>query len=589
MVAKLRRYFRNLPLSRKISWILMIVLVPVVVISFGGAAWITRAYSELLYETTASQLSYSAQEISSTLQDIETMSYMVYSQDQIQEGLGDILFSDSFIDRGNATSTMRLLLMELGQSYRSSHVSYVNVYSGDFSVSSNSYAVYDTPTEVLEEVREAAREAGGSVVWYNSSQCPGKLFLGRQIRKIQNLSHISLGEEVICVDIAAMVEQATLFNHQYEQAEYLILRDEEIVYTTQELGQQDNLKILRELDSKYRALRIGAHFYFAVQGSLPQYGWKYLCLVPFDAVMMALNGSLGLFVGLLVLCLLVVLLLASALIASLNRHFQVLIEKMKDMGEDAAYTPPPAGYDYSDRTDEIGVMHQQFDQMAAKIQNLIRINYVNELLKKEAQLKALENQINPHFLYNTLESVNWRAKALGAEDISTMVQSLAALLRVTLSSGSAKFTLGRELELVRSYMAIQEYRFEDRLDFHITVPQELYPVSIVKLTIQPLVENAIHYGLEENTETCEISITARQVENTLQISVTNTGSVFEENLLEKLRRAEIVPHGHGIGLLNIDKRLKLTYGEEYGLELHNEEDCAVAVVTIPIERSETSC
>ncbi len=589
MVAKLRRYFRNLPLRRKIFWILMIVLVPVVLVSFIGAAWITRAYSDLLYETTASQLSYSAQEISSSFQDIETLSYMVYSNEQIQKGLEDILFSDSSIERGNATSSMRLMLMELGQSYRNSHVSYVNVYAEDFSVSSNSYMVYKTPTEVVEKVREAAREADGSVVWYSSSQCPGQLFLGREIRRIQNLSHTSLGEEIICVDIAAMVEQATLFNHQYEQAEYLILRDDEIMYSTQELGPQENLKILQEMDRRYRTLNIGDCYYFAVRGSLPQYGWEYLCLVPFDKVMMALNGSLGLFVGLLVLCMLVVLVLASALISSLNRHFKVLIEKMKDMGEDAAYTPPPAGYDYSDRTDEIGVMHQQFDQMAAKIQNLIRINYVNELLKKEAQLKALENQINPHFLYNTLESVNWRAKALGAEDICTMVQSLAALLRVTLSAGNTKFTLGRELDLVRSYMSIQEYRFEDRLVFHVDVPTDLYPVSIVKLTIQPLVENAIHYGLEENTETCEISITARQVEDTLQISVTNTGSMFEEDLLEKLRRAEIVPHGHGIGLLNIDKRLKLSYGEQYGLNFHNEEDCAVAVVTIPIERSDTPC
>lgn len=589
MVAKLRIYFRNLPLSRKIFWILMIVLVPVVLLSLGGAAWIARAYSEQLYRTTASQLAYSAQEISGRLQDLESLSYMIYSHDQIQKGLEVICYSDSFMDRGDATSSMRRLLTELGQSYRGSQVSYINVYSGGFSVSSNSYAVRDTPTAVLEAVRQEARQADGSVVWYSSPQCPDRLFLGRAVREIRDLSHPSLGEEIICVDIAAMVKDATWFNNQYESAEYLILRDDEILYTTQDLNRLDNLKSLQDQDKKYQSLRIGAHNYFAVRGSLPQYGWEYLCLVPFDKVKMAMNGALGLFVAALLLCLGAVLMLASALISSLNRHFQVLLEKMKVMGEDAAGTPLPVGYDYSERTDEIGMLHQQFDQMAAKIQNLIRINYVNELLKKEAQLKALENQINPHFLYNTLESVNWRAKALGAQDISTMVQSLAALLRVTLSSGNTEFTLGRELELVQSYMAIQRYRFEDRLVFQITAPQELYPVPIVKLTIQPLVENAIHYGLEENTETCEISITVRKVENTLQIAVANTGSIFEEDLLEKLDRAEIVPRGHGIGLLNINKRLKLTYGEQYGLELHNETDCAVATVTIPIQRGTEPC
>lgn len=590
MVAAMRKYFRNLPLIRKFFSILLAAVMPVTLVSFWGAIWIARAYSELLYESIAAQLSYSAQDISNHFRDVESLSYMVFSHDKIQNGITTIRFSQNDIARADATASMRLLLGDFGQNYRSSYVSYINAFSDQFSVSSNSYAARETPESVFREIRTVAQETDGSVIWYSTPLCPDKIFLGREIREIKDLSHPPLGEEVICVNIGTMIEEATLFNNQYEQAEYLILRDGDVLYSTQDLAREEALKIREDLEGKYQVVKLGARNYFAVSGKLPYYDWDYLCLVPFDNVMVALNGAKALSTGLLLLCSVGVLTFAYALIASLNRHFSVLISKMKVMGEDASYSPQTETYDYNNRTDEIGVLHQQFDLMAAKIQNLIRINYVNELLKKEAQLKALENQINPHFLYNTLESVNWRAKACGAEDISIMVQSLAALLRVTLGQSNASFTLKQELELVQSYMAIQEYRFEDRLEFHVSVPPELYPVHIVKLTIQPLVENAIHYGLEENTETCEITISARQVDGcSLQIIVTNTGSVFEDDLLEKLRASQIIPHGHGIGLLNIDKRLKLTYGEEYGLELHNEEDRAVAVVTIPMERGEELC
>lgn len=590
MRTRIQKYIRNMSLSRKIFSILLLALIPVTLVSFFGASWITSSYSDLLYDSIAAQLSSSAREISKQLQDVESLSYMVYSHDTVQNGLATIRNSTNNMQRTDANASLRSLLIDYSQNYRSSHVAYINLFSDNFSVSGNSYAATVTSDKTFEEARAAARNAEGTIVWYSTSDDPGHLYLSREIRRIQNLSLSSLGEEVICIDIDSMVQDATQFDQQYEQAQYLILQNDQILYSTEDLDDTKSLKLYRNIDGKYQILKVGVHTYFAVAGKIPRYEWDYLCLVPFDSVMSTLNGAHALFLVLLFLCTTVVVMLALTLISSLDRHFHNLILKMDAIGDGTSYDPSVATYDYSDRTDEIGVLHQQFDRMATRIHNLIQINYINELLKKEAQLKALENQINPHFLYNTLESVNWRAKALGAEDISTMVQSLAALLRVTLSHSDTIFTLRQELDLVKSYMSIQEYRFEDRLVFSSHVPDEFLNVHIVKLTIQPLVENAIHYGLEENTETCEITLSARQTpDGKTQILVTNTGSTFEDDLLEKLKSGEISPHGHGIGLLNIDKRLKLTYGEEYGLTLYNEEECAVAAITIPTERSEESC
>ena len=163
--------------------------------------------------------------------------------------------------------------------------------------------------------------------------------------------------------------------------------------------------------------------------------------------------------------------------------------------------------EFSTRGDELGTLNHQFDEMSETIIRLIQENYINEILKKEAQLKALENQINPHFLYNTLDSIKWRARAAGERDISDMVEALATLLRTSLNNKDQDlinyldyFTVEKEMKIILSYITIQKFRYEDRLDFENRICQAYYPVSIPKLVIQPLVENSIYYGLESNVE-----------------------------------------------------------------------------------------
>lgn len=224
--------------------------------------------------------------------------------------------------------------------------------------------------------------------------------------------------------------------------------------------------------------------------------------------------------------------------------------------------------------------------MAGRIQYLVQNNYVNQILSRDAKLKALESQINPHFLYNTLETINWRAKALKDQQISSMVESLGTLLRATLSSKKPLVTLDYEIGLAGSYMTIQKIRFEDRLLFHVECPEELGKALILPLTIQPLLENAIRYGMEEMMDTCEISIRTMKEGGLLIVEVSNEGSVFEDGLLEKLQDGTKNAHGFGIGLVNIHQRIQMLFGEAYGLSFKNENEKAIAIITIPYKTEE---
>ena len=210
--------------------------------------------------------------------------------------------------------------------------------------------------------------------------------------------------------------------------------------------------------------------------------------------------------------------------------------------------------------DEIGRLTESFNFMVSKIDHLVKEVYQEKIAQKNAELEALQAQINPHFLYNTLESINWRAKALKDQQISSMVESLGTLLRATLSSKKPLVTLDYEIGLAGSYMTIQKIRFEDRLLFHVECPEELG-----KALILPLPESG---------------------EYVLIVEVSNEGSVFEEGLLEKLLDGTRNAHGFGIGLVNIHQRIQMLFGEAYGLSFKNENEKAIAIITIPYKTEE---
>ena len=200
--------------------------------------------------------------------------------------------------------------------------------------------------------------------------------------------------------------------------------------------------------------------------------------------------------------------------------------------------------------------------MAHQICDLIDKNYVSELLRKDAELETLEKQINPHFLYNTLESVNWRAKAIGETQISAMTEALGHLLHITLSKSTDIHTMKTELELVRYFMTIQN-------------------ALIPKLTIQPLIENAVHYGMESGDDVCHIRLAVTLQDKELCIRVSNTGSQFPDNFFEALQKKQYTARGFGIGLLNIDQRLRINFGQPYRIRFYNEDDWAIVEMHIP--------
>ena len=234
---------------------------------------------------------------------------------------------------------------------------------------------------------------------------------------------------------------------------------------------------------------------------------------------------------------------------------------------------------------EIKMLADSYTQLIERIDNLIHEVYAKELVNAQIKYKTLQENIRPHFLYNTLDTINWKAILSGNMEVSAMVRSLSNLLRISLS-GSDMITLREELGFLDEYLTIQKMRFEDRLDFQKEVDFQVLDCKIPRLTLQPLIENCICHNLEKHSGVCHIALSAALIKDGSLISVSDDGN--EVNIEEISRhlseqKAEGTAAG-GIGLYNINQRLLIAFGEACGLQLEPSESGGMKVsFLLPLE------
>ena len=220
----------------------------------------------------------------------------------------------------------------------------------------------------------------------------------------------------------------------------------------------------------------------------------------------------------------------------------------------------------SDERDEIGMLYRGFGSMMKRIRTLINEVYLGKITQKEAELKALQAQINPHFLYNTLSLINWKALAAGEEDISRMTLAMSTFYRTALNRGRNMLQVEAELSNTRAYLEIQSMLHDGDFDYEIEVQPEILQCESLNLILQPLVENAIHHGIEEKTDgRGKISVRGWKEDNCVWFMVEDNGVGMEQKVADKILTME----SKGYGVRNVDERIRLCYGEKYAMKVES--------------------
>ena len=362
---------------------------------------------------------------------------------------------------------------------------------------------------------------------------------------------------------------------------YLCSRDGEIIYhprwteINRGLFKEKNNKVASYEDGIYE-MKTDGQKENVVVGSVAYTGWKLIGVVP-ESVQETSINKFRYYIITTILILVMMLLQVNRFISrKISRPIRELDESVK------AYEAGAMPDIYIGGSAEIRHLGYSVQKSYEQIEMLMKEIIQQQTERRKSELDVLQSQINPHFLYNTLESITWMIEAQRNKEAVVMISELAKLLRVSLSRGKTIISIGDELQHGRSYMNIQRVRYKERFKVEFLIDEEIKNYCIVKLVIQPLLENAIYYGvgnMDEDDDGQSLVRGEKKGED-IYISIEDNGMGMPEDIRDNILtdNSKVPKHGSGVGVINVHSRIRLMFGPEYGLEVYSELDEGTKVV-----------
>lgn len=309
------------------------------------------------------------------------------------------------------------------------------------------------------------------------------------------------------------------------------------------------------------------------------YPLKVISSIPVELVVMNSNYITVTTVAVALVAVLLCVLISPFLIRGLTKPLNAIVKTMKlvQSGDTEARVVVK-------NDDEFGYIGKSLNTTLDRLNELFQTNLEKQNRLRLAEQKALYAQINPHFLYNTLDSIKWLAKLSGVDDIVLIVSQLGKLLKNSIRNQKETVTVAEELSLIGSYLSIQKIRYSDKFDVSVQVDDEILPCVVPKLIVQPLVENAIIHGIEDKVGKAQLLIRGRREGKNIVLEIEDNGVGMDSETLQKIRSCANAGKldGDSIGIANVEQRIKLYYGEEYGLAIQSRENVGTRTrITMP--------
>lgn len=426
------------------------------------------------------------------------------------------------------------------------------------------------------EMFQQTVEADGQIVWRYEDE---KFSLSKVIK---DYNGVLLG--IIYLDLPLSEIRSLIGKHNPDEMNVMIFDSVGNVVTSNNQSLEganvsqefyftarDGLELLYDNDGEY--LYSPGNFK-SMNNSLPD--WDMITLIPMNQILLESSQMKQ---KVLLICLITLFISSIVFFSFLDRitkRIRSLVKRMKIVGEGNFHM-----VESQDSNDEIGVIIRNFNMMTVSLNNLFYENVETKLQlkditikKREAELHALQSQIHPHFLFNTLESIRMKLQK-NNQDAANMILNLSKILRNSLNWKSDIITLSEEIDLVRSYLEIQRYRFKEKLQYHIEVPDELLSYMIPKLIIQPLVENAIKHGIEKKWGGGTVTISISIKEEYLYIHVEDNGAGMDARTVDHIRnnlQSKSTMTNYRIGIKNVYDRISLHCGTDSHLDIQSSID-----------------
>ena len=571
----IKQKIRNIPFRSKLTYYLVITICLTVLIVVGFSYTVTnRTIKQQAKDMTMLQLQQNTSNLEDYLQNIESTPDSIVTDKSLQEylskpGEDNMNFSETVDDvyrsMSNIIGAKRDILYVFLFKAKDNNVLYLGPTKAGQDSDFSNVAGYLSRSDISgSPIRVGFRQDPVITKKYTLTIYQPIFDIYRIKRPIGMLG-ISVTEDVV----------ARFYSHSKRDLplETFIMNGEgTIVSHTDKSKISTNAQLNEIMDKKDGSAEIGGKL--VVYKYIEDWDWYVVGTLPISYLLR--NNNVMLLAILIIVIVTIILASFISLIFSkhLLRPFDDLIYRMSMVSKGDLTTRinlEEHGYDFEQ-------VSKGFNLMVEQINVLMRKIYDEQRQLKEIEFKALQSQINPHFLYNTLESIHWQALLYGHHEISTMVKALAGFYRISLSRGEAIIPLKSESQHVENYLTIQEMRYKDKMESYIDIPEEFLDVLIPKMTLQPLVENSIYHGLRVKQSKGFIKITAELEGEDLIVKVIDNGVGMVPDQIKSLNRTlEDNDSSVGYGVRNVHRRIKLFYGNPYGLFYESNEYGGITV------------
>ena len=552
MLTRLKKQFLDLPIAQKFVSIFTVMTLLSCAVMVGALHLGLSVFEEKLYEKSLQELDFFVKNLDDDLQEMDVLTRSIAVDSRIQDQLAELTAATPETAQYyyELTGVRPLLLEKLYQSGQADSLQYIDAYGNVITVGQS---FPDPGDDRRAELTQKLDETPGGFVLLPPDAAYPYYICGRKILRSQNMSMQDLGTTLVTVDIEKLLDNQidALSN---KPSDLYLYNKEVLVYQSGSTAAGLAPPTTRQ---GYAVQSIGGQKVFVCWLTSNVSGLRLCSVFNYSEIYgQTSRARVALLLGgcaILVLFGWVMLRMARLV----TRPVHTLSEAVKSV-EGGDFTTARAMLPAVPAADEIGTLTRDVDAMLGQIDTLIHENYEKQLLLQDTRYKMLQAQINPHFLYNTLSTLSWLVRAGKNEDAGRLIINLGDMLRAALSP-KQNTTAAADVQLVRSYIEIQQLRYKRRAAFTLQTDGDLESWYLPHFTLQPLVENAIKYGVEESEDVCEITVTAQADGDTLLLAVHNTGAPINADRLAEMRSFTVKPQGHGIGLKNIYERLSMLY------------------------------
>ena len=562
----------------------VLVLSAVVIVTGVSMKFTNTSIFENSSEYTHTIIQQMNQNIDSYIDYMENIAYLISSNEDVQ----DYLFDEKIDNEG------RYRILNQFQTILDSRSDIRNVgiisKNGRMLINDGSKSVnQDLDLNTQEWYATALEKPNGPILTSShvqhiiSGERPWVITLSRGIR---DRSGSGEKEGVFFIDlnysaISGLCDQSTVGTKGYA---FILDAKGNIVYHPQQQQlynelQTENISLIMDTDEDTVLTGTGNDGKLYSISRSEKTGWTVVDCTNVKELLSKSRQAQSVYVLTAIILVIVALLFSRFMARSITLPIQKLRDSMKKVQEG----------DFSvsdvvvDSKNEIGSLTKSFDVMTHRIHELMEQNVHEQEEKRKSELKALQSQINPHFLYNTLDSIIWMAEGKKNEEVVLMTASLARLLRQSISNEDEVVPIANEVEYARGYLTIQKMRYKDKLEFQIEVDSSILYIPLIKLVLQPIIENAIYHGLKYKESKGLLIVKGFMKDGNAVLQVIDDGvGMDEETLAHIYDKHKVNYHSNGVGVYNVQKRLKLYYGEDYGFTYTSElGKGTTATITIP--------